>query len=208
MQEAMTMTSPRTTHPAPKTAQNQSKSKGKEKSKQKPNAGNPITFRRPYDSGFLIPKNTEKSLVMVGYEGVIRDTFKALCRFQLVCKDNTYQKQDLLMIAKASEFNEVVKPLCLWRPEVKKLELKSEQGLTKKLDTAKYLKPYIGFVKDNGKYRKPKSVKVVLRNGLVVSCRMLGQDNWNMVAECEYKSRSALILIFKHAIHSVEKASE
>ena len=38
-----------------------------------------------------------------------------------------------------------------------------------------------------------------------VSCKMLGQDNWNVIVWCAHESKTALVLIFKHAIHSVEK---
>ena len=184
---------------------NQGNPRKPKKTKQN-NAVNPrIPFRKPYDGGFLIPPNTEKSLVMVGYAGVLRDTLKRLYKFQLICKDKTYPKQDLLLIAKASDFNDVVKPNCLWRKDVREQKLTAEVGLTKKLDTATHLKPFIGFIKPNGKYREPKNVKVVLRNGLVVSCKMLGQDNWNVMAACTHESKTALVLIFKHAIHSVEK---
>ena len=197
MQETTIRTSPQTAPPASRTAAKKAKGKGNQ-------AVNPIPFRKPYDGGFLIPPQTEKSLVMVGYDGVIRDTLKRLYKFQLVCKDKTYPKQNILLIAKTSDWG-TVKPNCLWRKEVREQKLTAEVGLAKKLDTATHLKPYIGFIKENGKYRKPKRVKVVLRNGLVVSCKMLGQDNWNVIAECAHESKTALVLIFKHAIHFVEK---
>ena len=61
---------------------------------------------------------------------------------------------------------------------------------------------------EDGKYRHPTPVKIVLRNGIVVtgdnpSCK----DDWNLIVACKKNDKTAWILIFKHGILKVEPAN-
>ena len=156
-------------------------------------------------------KPSEKNLVLISYDGVLRETYDSLSTYQLLVKDSkkrkALKKNDLLMAVRASEFK-VVQPCCLWRKAVRDLKLSPEVGLAKKLDIKQYVNPYIFREK---LVRKVKPVKVVLRNGLVVSCKLIAQDPWRLIARCKVsnaKDNIAFVLIFKHAVYSVEENTE
>ena len=157
-------------------------------------------------------KADEKDLVIVGYDGVLKVTHSQSTRYQLhVLKDgqkiSILDKNDLLMVVKASEFP-IVKPKALWRKPVRELGLRPAVGLAKDLDIRRYVNPFIYKKKP---LRKPLLVKVVLRSGLVVSCKLVSQDPWHIIGRCKVsnaKDNIAFVLIFKHAVYSVEENTE
>ena len=164
-----------------------------------------INLRLPYDRSFLVTTKPPRNFVLVGYQGVIRDTFKKYSPHVLMCQEKNYKKQDVLFLCRASQWD-IVKPNCVWRKNVREQRLKSEPGLTKKLDTEKLITPYIAKISEDGKYRYPTPVKIVLRNGIVVTGVILAQDDWDLIVACKKDDQKAWILIFKHGILKVEPA--
>ena len=145
-------------------------------------------------------RELHKRLVFVTYRGVIHETFAQLKKYDWHCsgQHKNIRKHDVLLVARGCDM-EVVKPCYQWRKAVKSLGLSAEVGLAKELDCDKLIEPYIF---------KEKPVRVVLRNGLVVSCKLIVQDDWNLVARCKgtdaEEDNVAFVLIPKHGVYDVE----
>ena len=199
------VTSPTSHDPAPQTV-SAPKTQTAPPKPDKQRVKSAINLRVPYDRSYLFTTKSPRKLVMVGYQGVKRDTFKKCFSHVLVCQEKNYKKQELLFLCRASQWD-IVKPNCLWRKDVREQGLKSEVGLAKKLDTEKLIDPYIAKISEVGKYRHPTPVKIVLRNGIVVTGTIQAQDDWNLIVACKKTDKTAWILIFKHGILNVERAN-
>ena len=198
------VTSPTSHDPAPKTVSAPKTETAPPKPDKQP-VKSVINLRLPYDRSFLLTSKSPR-LVMVGYQGVIRDTFKKYSPHVLMCQEKNYKKQDVLFLCRASQWD-TVKPNCVSRKPVREQGLKSEVGLAKKLDTSKLIDPYIAKISEDGKYRHPTPVKIVLKNGIVVTGTIQAQDDWNLIVACKKTDKTAWILIFKHGILNVEPAN-
>ena len=184
------VTSPTSHDPAPKTVSAPKTQTAPPKPDKLP-VQRAINLRLPYDRSFLLTTKPPRDVVMVGYQGVIRDTFKKYSRHLLMCQEKNYEKQDVLLLCRAPQWD-IVKPNCLWRKPVREQGLKSEPGLTQKLDTEKLITPYIAKISEDGKYRHPTPVKLVLRNGIVVTGEILAQDDWNLIVACKKKEKEGM----------------
>ena len=184
---------------------NPSKPKQNPKQKKKRQQTPIGAFKPPLERYYLTQYQRHTGVVMVGYAGVFRGKPKHTSKFGVHLNSKSYEKKDLLMIARDADWD-IVKSQSKWRKPIKALGLVPEAHLAKKLDGEKYLKPFTWFTNKDGSIRKAVPVKVVLRNGLVVSCEMLKQDHFQLVCSVSSDSERTLILIFKHAILSVEKA--
>ena len=157
----------------------------------------PLTFKIPLERHFITQYKGKSEIILVPYAGINRDHFKESSQHMLLCREKSYQKQDILFIVRACDW-EVVKPFCQRRNSVKEQALKPEAGLAKQLNTAEYLTPYVFR-------RKPLPVKVVLRNGVVITCKLLRYDKYQVLALVKKtEQEKALILIYKHGILKVE----
>ena len=199
------VTSPTSHDPAPKTVSAPNTQTAPPKPDKQP-VKSAINLRLPYDRSFLLTTKSPRKFVLVGYQGVIRDTFKKYSPHVLMCQEKNYKKQDVLFLCRASQWD-IVKTNCLSRKPVREQGLKSEPGLTKNLDIEKLITPYIAKISEDGKYRHPPPVKIVLRNGIVVTGAILAQDDWNLIVACKKDDKKAWILIFKHGILKVEPAN-
>ena len=169
------------------------------------NRYNPNKFQPPFERYYLQRIVCDGEVAMVSYTDVKKGTFKKLTKFGLHCEDANHQKQELLLLACVSDWDIVTRHIKS-RPSVKEKGLHPEKGLAQQLDTDKYINPYIFHRKEDGSTHKPILVKVILRNGLVVTCKLLRQDRYNIIARCKDADpgERALIMIFKHGILSVE----
>lgn len=149
---------------------------------------------------------------MVKYEGLKRGEFRSLSRFHIGLRipnpdgkdeKSTHEKKDTLFIARGTDWN-VVKPSCLYRPEVREKQLGAKANLAQEFDTKRYFYPFSLKYKGKEITREAIDVRLVLRNGLVITGKILRFDKWQAIVRCEQADASALILVFKHAILTVE----
>ena len=178
---------------------------------------NPVTFKPFFDGWYLHNYKPESQLVFVKYEGVKRGDFKRVTRFHISLhapktegetpETPLHSKHDILFMARQSDWH-IVKPCCKWRKEVREKRLKPGARLAERLDDAKHLAPYALKIKEKKVVRKAFPVRIVLRNGLVITGKILRFDKWQVVVRCKSGDvDTALILVFKHGIHRVERVN-
>lgn len=168
----------------------------------------PSQFTKPLEMHFIKRIMPKSPLVIGGYDAIKKDVFTGISRHFVKCESETYKKEDQLFISKACYWA-VVKSQARRRNEVREQGLRPESGLAVQLDTKKNIDPYIFMDRGDRGVRKPLPVKVVLRNGLVVSCKLVGEDEWNLIARCkDVVGNRGYILLYKHGILGVEPVEE
>ena len=176
----------------------------------------PTKIHPRFDRWYLREYQSTSPLVLVKYEGIKRGEFRNLSRFHVGVripnpdgKDEkpSHEKQDTLFIARQKDW-QIVQPCCKWRPEVKEKKLGAEAGLGASFETKRYFVPFALQFRGKKITREPVPVRLVLRNGLVITCKILRFDKWDAVVMCEHSDKNALILVFKHAVLSVERAEK
>ena len=158
---------------------------------------------RNIDGWYMENYHPESPLVFVKFEGIKRGEFRKLTPYHIGAripnpdgKDEklTHAKHEILFIARDCDW-QIVKSCVKWRNEVRAKGLKPESGLARLFDTKRYFKPFL----------KSGPVRLILRNGLVITGEIHRFDRFQATVKCKAKEDvTACIVVFKHALLSVE----